>query len=65
MYLPTYRPELNPIELWWGDIKRQLRKLAIDTQDVLAQAVRRMRAALAISKIAGWFRFSLQHAQVN
>ena len=35
IYLPTYSPELNPIELWWGDLKRQLRKLAIDRKSVV------------------------------
>ena len=30
IYLPTYSPELNPIELMWGDIKRRLRKLALE-----------------------------------
>jgi transposase len=63
VYLPTYSPELNPIELWWGDIKRVLRKLAIDSQEDLAKAARRLRASLRLDKIRGWFRFSLKHAQ--
>lgn len=65
VYLPTYSPELNPIELWWGDLKRHLRKLAIDSQPELARAVRRLRASVSLDKIAAWFRFSLRHAHVN
>lgn len=65
LYLPTYSPELNPIELWWADLKRELRALAINSQDDLARAARRLRASLPTDKIAGWFRFSMKNAQVN
>jgi transposase len=65
VYLPTYSPELNPIELWWGDIKRTLRRLAIDSQDQLLEAVRRLRAGLRLDKIRGWFRFSKRHAKIG
>jgi transposase len=30
LYLPTYSPELNPIELLWHELKRELRALALD-----------------------------------
>lgn len=65
LYLPTYSPELNPIELLWGDLKRQLRKLALDSQTELAKAVRRLRTQVSFEKIAGWFRFSQKHLQLK
>lgn len=64
-YLPTYSPELNPIELWWSDVKRQLRKAAISAQDELLRTVRRIRAAVPLAKIDGWFRHCLRDAQLN
>lgn len=65
LYLPTYSPELNPIELLWGDLKRQLRKLAIDSQHELARAIRRLRTQVPLQKIDGWFRFSEKHLQLK
>ena len=65
MHLPTYCPELNPIELWWADLKRGLRAMALNVVEQLPPAVRRLRAAVALPKIAGWFRFSVSHAQIK
>lgn len=65
VYLPTYSPELNPIERLWADMKRQLRTLAINVESELLGAVRRLRASTPVDKIAGWFRHSLNEAQLN
>lgn len=65
VYLPTYSPELNPIERLWADLKRRLRTLALNAQDELLRAVRRLRASTPIAKIAAWFRHSLSQARIN
>ncbi len=62
MYLPTYGPELNPIELLWGDLKRSLRALALDTEEQLVRALKSLRASLPVKRIEGRFRFSLRQA---
>lgn len=55
IYLPPYSPELNPTEVWWADLKRQLRDLAVDTEEEFRAAVRRLRASLPIEKLLAWF----------
>jgi transposase len=65
VYLPTYSPELNPIERLWADFKRQLRSLAINVEAELLKAVRRLRASTPVDKIAAWFRHSLAEAQIK
>ncbi len=65
VYLPTYSPELNPIELLWADLKRSLRTLAIDDERELRRAVRGLRRRVPARKIAGWFGHALAHTRIN
>jgi transposase len=65
VYLPTYSPELNPIELWWNDLKRELRKRSIDVEADLRKAARRERARVALAKIKNWFGHALAEARLN
>lgn len=56
LFLPPYSPDMNPIEFWWADIKRQLRKLAIDSEPELLAAIRRLHSRLTYAKVASWYR---------
>jgi transposase len=65
VYLPTYSPEPNPIELLWADFKRSLRTLAVNDEPQLRRAVRRLRRRVPTGKVAGWFRHALAHSRIN
>lgn len=65
IYLPTYSPELNPIELWWAHLERDLRSLRVDLREELAGAVRRLRASLPLTNIAAWFRHAMNQGLSN
>ena len=65
IYLPTYSPELNPIELLWPYLKRGVRTMRTNTEDELRRGLRRLRAGVPLSHVASWFRHSLSQAQIK
>jgi len=54
IYLPTYSPELNPIEMLGSDLKRDLRRMGLDTVEMVRWALRRLKSALPLRRIDGW-----------
>jgi transposase len=65
IYLPTYSPELNPIELLWSDLKRDLRRMGFDTVEMLRWGLRRLRSALPLRRVDGWFRHANDLAEAQ
>jgi transposase len=52
--LPTYSPELNPIELVWGYLKSQLAKVPI--HESLIHAVFRILRTISKSMMVNWYQ---------
>jgi transposase len=65
LFLPTYSPEFNPIELWWADLKRRLRSRCAESLDALLIELRRIQAATARKSIAAWFRHCIENPHFN
>jgi len=55
LYLPTYSPDLNPIELMWSKIKSYLRKVKARTIDSLYDALKDAFNLISTDNIKGWF----------
>lgn len=58
LYLPPYSPELNPIEMTWAWLKRQLRDAPVRKLPALRERVDGLWKTLTTSLCAGWFRHS-------
>ena len=55
LYLPSYSPDLNPIEEAFSKIKGIVRKAGARTREALVEAIDRALAAVTSEDAAGWF----------
>ena len=55
VFLPSYSPEMNPIEEAFSKIKQLVRKVGARVREALVEAVGRALAAVTTEDAAGWF----------
>jgi transposase len=55
LFLPSYSPDLNPIEEAFSKIKGILRKLGARTHEALLEAIANALSAITPQDAAGWF----------
>jgi transposase len=55
LYLPTYSPDLNPVEKLWSKIKTHLRSVKARTIEALYPALRDALDAITVDDIKAWF----------
>jgi transposase len=56
LFLPTYSPDLNPIELWWSKVKARLRSLKPRTLPDLFDALVQAFSSITQHDILHWFQ---------
>ena len=54
-YLPTYSPDLNPIENMWSKVKAILRKLKARTEEELILAIAKALEKITPQDVKSWF----------
>ena len=55
VFLPSYSPDLNPIEEAFSKIKQLVRKLGARVREALVEAIGRALAEVTIEDTASWF----------
>jgi transposase len=55
VFLPSYSPDMNPIEEAFSKIKQLVRKAGARVREALLEAIRRALTAVTIEDTAGWF----------
>jgi transposase len=55
-YLPSYSPDLNPIEPAWSKLKTSLRAAGARTREALEEALGPALATISAKDAQGWFR---------
>ena len=57
-YLPSYSPDLNPIERAWSKLKTRLRAVGARSKEALEQALGPALATITAQDARGWFRLA-------
>jgi len=55
VFLPSYSPDLNPIEEAFSKVKALVRKEGARLSEALVEAIGRALAAVTAEDVAGWF----------
>ena len=55
VFLPSYSPDLNPIEEAFSKIKNTVRKAGARTREALNEAISEVMSAVTLEDVAGWF----------
>lgn len=56
IYLPSYSPDLNPIEKAWAKLKQLLRSTKARTREALDQAITELLPQITAQDVQAWFR---------
>jgi transposase len=56
LYLPSYSPDLNPIEKAWSKLKQLLRSAKSRTKEALEQAIANALKLITPENAMAWFR---------
>jgi transposase len=65
LFLPSYSPDLNPIEEAFSKIKGIVRKLGARTHEALLEAIADALSAITPQDAAGWFNHSGYEVEVQ
>ncbi len=59
LYLPSYSPDLNPIEKAWAKLKQLLRAAKARSKEALDQAITELLPQITQDNAEAWFRLRL------
>ena len=65
VFVPSYSPDLNPIEQAFSKIKNILRKLAARTHEAQLEAMEEALSAITPGDAGGWFEHCGYHVEVQ
>jgi transposase len=65
VFLPSYSPDLNPIEEAFSKIKNFLRKVGARTHEALLEAMEKALLVITPGDVAGWFDHCGYQAEVQ